>query len=284
MNGLPPAALSLDGRRHERIERSGAAVGGRVSGLQHHQRASARKRSSRSRSARASPPAEYGGTMSGNVNIITSGGSNNCARQPVLEPSARRLRREQSVRLDHAREAPQSGRRIVRRPGACATRCSSSSTTKASAPIARTSSRGDVPTPEFRAQAIAAQPAYRALMDLYPLPNQPYASGATNGRFISLRPFTRNDDRVHGAHGLSDVVGQPHRTAAIRRASRSASMRAWSRPTRGLVGREQLRHAGVHARRGFVGVGIALRVEPGEHRAHSTRRSTRACRTAPSAA
>lgn len=42
---------------------------------------------------------------------------------------------------------------------------------------------GNVPTREFREQAIAAVPAYRALFDLFPLPTNPYAPGSVTGFF-----------------------------------------------------------------------------------------------------
>ncbi|MBE7544532.1 MAG: TonB-dependent receptor [Bryobacteraceae bacterium] len=42
---------------------------------------------------------------------------------------------------------------------------------------------GNVPTPEFRAQASAAVPAYSQLFDLYPVPTNPYAPGAVTGFF-----------------------------------------------------------------------------------------------------
>jgi outer membrane receptor protein involved in Fe transport len=42
---------------------------------------------------------------------------------------------------------------------------------------------GNVPTREFREQAIAAVPAYRDLFDLFPLPTNPYAPGAVTGFF-----------------------------------------------------------------------------------------------------
>jgi outer membrane receptor protein involved in Fe transport len=42
---------------------------------------------------------------------------------------------------------------------------------------------GNVPTREFREQATAAVPGYRALFDLFPLPTNPYAAGAVTGFF-----------------------------------------------------------------------------------------------------
>src|SRR5262249_22401331 len=42
---------------------------------------------------------------------------------------------------------------------------------------------GNVPTPEFVAQAVAAVPAYKPYFNLYPAPNGPYASGSIVGIF-----------------------------------------------------------------------------------------------------
>src|SRR5262249_26996224 len=42
---------------------------------------------------------------------------------------------------------------------------------------------GSVPTPEFRAQSIAAVPAYKSWLDTFPLPNQPYVAGASSALF-----------------------------------------------------------------------------------------------------
>ena len=41
--------------------------------------------------------------------------------------------------------------------------------------------QGSVPTQEFRAQMIAAVPAYKPFFDLNPLPNQPYRGGIEHG-------------------------------------------------------------------------------------------------------
>jgi outer membrane receptor protein involved in Fe transport len=194
MNGLPPAALSLtvdgtNGSSDPELPSVGAYQSfntiNAVSSEAIEQIAISKGIAS----------AEYGGTMSGNVNIITKGGSNDWrgslfwnhqrddfdARNPFVATTPEKrfnqgggsfggpvMRNTLFFFVNY--ERVRSNRQDV--------------------------VQGDVPTPEFRAQAIAAQPSYRALMDLYPLPNQPYAAGATNGRFISLRPFERNDESV----------------------------------------------------------------------------------------
>lgn len=54
----------------------------------------------------------------------------------------------------------------------------------------------NMPTPELRAQAIAAVPIYKQFFDNLPLPNQPYAAGATVGRFIGFGSNKANDDHL----------------------------------------------------------------------------------------
>ena len=54
----------------------------------------------------------------------------------------------------------------------------------------------DVPTAEYRAQAIAAVPAYKQFFDTLPLPNQPYVTGARTGVFIGSGSSEANDNHV----------------------------------------------------------------------------------------
>jgi outer membrane receptor protein involved in Fe transport len=64
-----------------------------------------------------------------------------------------------------------------------------------------------VPTPELKASAIAAVPAYRPFFDLYPNPTQPYAPGAATGGFIGVAPFIGNDDHMifRGDYNINDL-------------------------------------------------------------------------------
>jgi hypothetical protein len=54
----------------------------------------------------------------------------------------------------------------------------------------------DVPTAEYRAQAVAAVPAYQQFFDTLPLPNQAYAAGARTGGFIGAGSSEANDNHV----------------------------------------------------------------------------------------
>jgi hypothetical protein len=64
----------------------------------------------------------------------------------------------------------------------------------------------DVPTPEYRAQAIAAVPAYAAFFDTLPPPNQSYAGGARTGVFIGSGSSKANDDHfvVRGDYNVNN--------------------------------------------------------------------------------
>jgi len=66
--------------------------------------------------------------------------------------------------------------------------------------------RGTVPTQEFRAQAIAAVPAYKAFFDLNPLPNQPYPTGSNTGVFQGAGSNDASDNHVvaRGDYHLTD--------------------------------------------------------------------------------
>lgn len=54
----------------------------------------------------------------------------------------------------------------------------------------------DVPTAEARARAIAANPAYRRVVDLYPDPNQPAAPGAVTAQLIAPATGTLDDNHA----------------------------------------------------------------------------------------
>ncbi|MBA4182300.1 MAG: hypothetical protein C0506_17090, partial [Anaerolinea sp.] len=65
---------------------------------------------------------------------------------------------------------------------------------------------GNVPTREFREQATAAVPAYRALFDLFPLPTNPYAAGSVTGFFQGAGSEVARDNHavVRGDYHLGN--------------------------------------------------------------------------------
>lgn len=66
---------------------------------------------------------------------------------------------------------------------------------------------GQVPTPSFRAAAVAALPAYRAVLDLFPQPNQPFADNANVAVWRGTRPTTAQDNHLvaRGDYRLSNA-------------------------------------------------------------------------------
>lgn len=56
--------------------------------------------------------------------------------------------------------------------------------------------QGDVPTPKFRAEALAAQPAYKIFLDTLYLPNQPHAADADSARYVGAASQKRHENHV----------------------------------------------------------------------------------------
>ncbi|MFL6451969.1 MAG: TonB-dependent receptor plug domain-containing protein [Bryobacteraceae bacterium] len=54
--------------------------------------------------------------------------------------------------------------------------------------------QGNVPTPSVRNQLLAAVPAYQYALQAFPLPNAPFAAGATVGSYSGLSSLIRNDN------------------------------------------------------------------------------------------
>ncbi len=57
---------------------------------------------------------------------------------------------------------------------------------------------GQVPTPEFRAAAVRAVPDYKAVLDLFPQPTEPYAPAATVAVYRGNRPSQATDNHWVG--------------------------------------------------------------------------------------
>ena len=55
---------------------------------------------------------------------------------------------------------------------------------------------GQVPTADFRSQLLAANPSYKAILDFYPLPMQPIAGNTTVGLFQGLASTSSSDNNV----------------------------------------------------------------------------------------
>lgn len=70
---------------------------------------------------------------------------------------------------------------------------------------------GNVPTREFRAQAIAAVPAYQLFLDRFPSPTESYAPGATTGLFLGAGSTTASEN--HAVARVDYNIGSNDRLA-----------------------------------------------------------------------
>jgi Carboxypeptidase regulatory-like domain len=61
-----------------------------------------------------------------------------------------------------------------------------------------TALNGTVPTPLFASQAIAAQPQYASIFAVFPAPNQPYSATALTATWIGARSLIQNDNNAVG--------------------------------------------------------------------------------------
>lgn len=149
-------------------------------------------------------PAEVAGTMSGNVNMITKSGTNDFHGDAFLN---------NQVAAYNARNAL-----LAKKTGDTFNQFGGS----VGGPIIKdklfffasyeglqerafTNVSGDVPTPLFLQQAVAANPAYSSNFSYYPLPNQPYSSTALTGRYIApgAKASSDNYGTVRGDYYLT---------------------------------------------------------------------------------
>jgi hypothetical protein len=75
-----------------------------------------------------------------------------------------------------------------------------------------------VPTPELKAQAIAAVPDYRRILDLYPNPTDPYAAGSVTGVFRGTGSNTASDN--HAVARVDYRISDPYQLAVRYRRGR----------------------------------------------------------------
>jgi outer membrane receptor protein involved in Fe transport len=194
MNGLPPAALSLtvDG-----VNGSGDAELPSVTVYQGFNTINgvtteAIEEISMSKGIAS---AEYGGTMSGNVNIITRAGTNRF--HGSLFENHQRDEFDASnpfVSLTPDKEFNQFGGSFggpIRRD-----RLFFFGAYEGVRSAQQKVLTGTVPTPEWRREALARNQIYAPLFALFPDPTQPYAAGAITGRATVIRPDARNDNHL----------------------------------------------------------------------------------------
>ena len=138
-------------------------------------------------------PAEYARTMGGNVNVITKSGTNSW-HGSVLE-------------LFNSEELNGRSQFLTTRPGSTFNQYGGS----LGGPILRdkififgayegyqertaTTVQGNVPTPSLRDSMLQSVPAYKTVLDLFPLPNQPFSPAATTGLYIASASQSASDN------------------------------------------------------------------------------------------
>ncbi|MPY90425.1 MAG: hypothetical protein GEU99_21200 [Luteitalea sp.] len=194
MNGLPPAGLSLtiDGTNGSSDAESPsiAAYQGfnTISGVSTEAIAEISVSS-------GIASAEFGGTMAGNVNIITRSGSNTF-HGSLFENHQRDELDAANPFVDQApdKRFNQFGGSIGR--PAIRNRVFFFGTYEGVRSDKMTLERENVPTPDWRADALAANPIYESFFALFPDPTEPHTEDALTAPFQALRPDSRDDDHV----------------------------------------------------------------------------------------
>jgi hypothetical protein len=166
--------------------------------------------------------AEYAAALSGNVNIISRGGTNEFhgslfENNQTQHGSARHQVLGAPTPLTFNQFGGSAGGPIVRNKlfyfGVY-----EGYRLRAFTPIS-----GNVPTPEFRAQALAAVPAYKTIFDILPLPSQPYPTGAVAGFFQGASSTKGGDNHVVGRGDY--LITDNSRVSARYTHSRPSSLR-----------------------------------------------------------
>lgn len=150
-------------------------------------------------------PAEAGPTMSGNVNVITKSGTNEFhgslfENNRLEDFSARNQFLTANPPLTFNQFGGSLGGPIVKN------RLFFFGVYEGYRSRAFSSVNGNVPTQEFRNQAIAAVPALKAFFDTLPLPNTPYAPGAVTGFYQSTGSNAENSNHesVRGDYQITN--------------------------------------------------------------------------------
>lgn len=141
------------------------------------------------------PSAEIANTMSGAINIVTKSGSNNYHGSFFLNNQVEDLAGRPQFALVRGplvynQFGASMGGRIIR------DRLFFFGVYEGYQQRRALTLTGQVPTAEFRARAIAAVPAYRPFLDLFPLPTSPPAPGAINAFFVRNAPNAGEDNHA----------------------------------------------------------------------------------------
>jgi len=165
-------------------------------------------------------PAEIANTMSGNVNLITRSGTNEFHGSLFLNNqtengNARNQFLTSKVPLVFNQFGGSLGGPIVRN------KAFFFAVYEGYRESAFRALNGNVPSEEFRQQALAAVPSYKPYFDLFPLPTSPTAPGAVTGFFQGAGSMVARDNHVtaRGDYSLTPANlitgrytrGRPHR-------------------------------------------------------------------------
>lgn len=151
-------------------------------------------------------PAEYGGALGGNVNILTKSGTNGWHGGVFENFQAENL----NARLQF----------LSNKPGATFNQFGGSlggpikkdrlfifGTSEGYREAATRLVSGNVPTEQLRTTLISAVPAYKSALDLMPLPNTPHDPNATTGFYQSAKALRSKDNHavVKGDYHLANA-------------------------------------------------------------------------------
>lgn len=136
--------------------------------------------------------AEYGRALSGNINVVTKSGTNNWHGSAFELFNAEELNGRQQFLTTRPgvtfnQYGGSLGGRIVR------DRAFMFGALEGYQERSASTVQGEVPTPQLRADMIAAVPAFKTLLDTYPLPNQPFAPNANIAPFVGSGSVTGRD-------------------------------------------------------------------------------------------
>lgn len=136
--------------------------------------------------------AEYGRALSGNINVVTKSGTNAWHGSAFELFNAEELNgRQQFLTTRPGVTFNQYGGSLggpIRRDRAFIFGALEGYQERSAATV-----QGEVPTPQLRADMIAAVPAFKQLLDTYPLPNQPFAANANIAPYVGAGSVSGRD-------------------------------------------------------------------------------------------
>jgi len=194
LNGLPPASmhLTLDGGDSEADEEApGLSMYGNFNFI----KSVSVEAIDEVNVAKGIASADIANTMSGNVNIITKSGSNSIHGSlfenfQSSDTNARNQFLTSKALVVFNQFGGSLGGPVIKN------KVFFFFAYEGYRQVAFTPVSGNVPTAEFKALAIAAQPSYKPFLDEFPLPTSPYAPGAITGVYSAAGRGGADDDHT----------------------------------------------------------------------------------------